>query len=414
MANVIINDTNLYNIADAIREKNGEATTYKPSEMAEAILAIEAGGGGGYMPTDEELTYKTNDFSTQGNNNSWVIREYGNRVKFSGNGSQNAGARWFMEYPYETFDAHPTLLDDVRMVNLGSVFESCQSKYINGSIINTDSVNLIVCYAMDKMFYTCSNVETINDNLIDYTKYRWNPQYGGFSELFSGCKKLKKIPDFVFKLMNNNSSVPLNEGETYTQNYNKAYLSMFNYCHSLEEIVNLPVVIRFYNSTTLTSNMFNGTFRACCNLSKLTFATNDGAPIVVNWSNQIIDLTHGSTQGIGCVGSSMTFDALPYENQLILDGNNPPTRPDNYLETGWSRNSECSKYGHREAVETINSLPDCSATGSNTIKFTGIQGKYTDYLLGRTDDNTFDSSINTLTDAEIAVATAKGWTVSLT
>lgn len=31
-------------IAQAIRAKNGEATTYKPSEMAGAILAIEGGG----------------------------------------------------------------------------------------------------------------------------------------------------------------------------------------------------------------------------------------------------------------------------------------------------------------------------------------------------------------------------------
>lgn len=46
MANVIINDTNLTNIANAIREKNGSTDTYMPSEMADAIAAIETGGGG--------------------------------------------------------------------------------------------------------------------------------------------------------------------------------------------------------------------------------------------------------------------------------------------------------------------------------------------------------------------------------
>lgn len=35
----------LTGIADAIREKNGSSDTYAPSEMADAILAIEAGGG---------------------------------------------------------------------------------------------------------------------------------------------------------------------------------------------------------------------------------------------------------------------------------------------------------------------------------------------------------------------------------
>ncbi len=45
MANVIINDTHLNNIASAIREKNGTTTKYKPSEMPAAISAIETGSG---------------------------------------------------------------------------------------------------------------------------------------------------------------------------------------------------------------------------------------------------------------------------------------------------------------------------------------------------------------------------------
>lgn len=44
MANVIINDSHLTAIGEAIREKNGTEDTYKPREMAEAILAISGGG----------------------------------------------------------------------------------------------------------------------------------------------------------------------------------------------------------------------------------------------------------------------------------------------------------------------------------------------------------------------------------
>lgn len=47
MANYIIQDTTLTNIANAIREKNGTEDTYKPSDMAAAISAIQAGGGSG-------------------------------------------------------------------------------------------------------------------------------------------------------------------------------------------------------------------------------------------------------------------------------------------------------------------------------------------------------------------------------
>lgn len=46
MAIVTIDDTNLVNIANAIRIKNGTDNTYKPSEMASAIESIETGGGG--------------------------------------------------------------------------------------------------------------------------------------------------------------------------------------------------------------------------------------------------------------------------------------------------------------------------------------------------------------------------------
>jgi hypothetical protein len=65
------------------------------------------------------------------------------------------------------------------------------------------------------------------------------------------------------------------------------------------------------------------------------------------------------------------------------------------------------RYNHDSAVNTINSLPDTSAYlaekgGTNTIKFRGTLGSKTD-----------GGAINTLTEEEIAVATAKGWTVTL-
>lgn len=44
MANVLVNDASLADIADAIREKNGTEETYKPAEMGDAVRAIESGG----------------------------------------------------------------------------------------------------------------------------------------------------------------------------------------------------------------------------------------------------------------------------------------------------------------------------------------------------------------------------------
>lgn len=61
MSSVVIDDTSLTAIANAIRSKNGLTTTYTPGNMAAAILAIPSGGGvtgleyesGTYTPTSD-------------------------------------------------------------------------------------------------------------------------------------------------------------------------------------------------------------------------------------------------------------------------------------------------------------------------------------------------------------------------
>lgn len=64
MALKTINDTNLSAIAAAIREKNGETTTYKPSEMAAAISAIATGGGSSGGITQWGKLYYSSSTST--------------------------------------------------------------------------------------------------------------------------------------------------------------------------------------------------------------------------------------------------------------------------------------------------------------------------------------------------------------
>lgn len=59
MANVVINDAHLNDIAAAIRAKNGSTDTYKPSEMAAAISAIENTGGSGGIVTFADFMART-------------------------------------------------------------------------------------------------------------------------------------------------------------------------------------------------------------------------------------------------------------------------------------------------------------------------------------------------------------------
>ena len=417
MANVIINDTNLTNIANAIREKNGTTNSYKPSEMANAIAAIEAGGGGGggYEPTDEELKYRGyNDAAPfKGGCNEWLLDLYGNRMLFY---LTDKTSRYFYYCKFKDFKWNPKIYPHTSSVTLNETFSWCNSlEKITGALKPREDVNEVVVGGFYKMFEDCQRLREINDNFLDAQKYKIKANVASnLRAMFYDCHSLREIPAFVFNMMNADGTTPIgnNSGSLYYQGF---YL-----CAALNKIENLPVV-KQYNGNAITSNMFVDAFYKCYNLHKLTFNTNaDGTPIVANWKNQIIDLT----QNVGYATSTTTM-MYSYNSGLTADDKveSPVSSNDidnfqyligDNLINKYTVNSTDSKYGHTEAVETINSLPDTSATGGgNTIKFKGSQGYYTDYMRGRTDNKLFDSSINKLTEEEIAVAAAKGWTVSI-
>lgn len=62
MAHVLVTESNFDDIADAIRAKNGSSDTYRPGDMAEAILAIHtsdlenltAVSNGTYLPSADK------------------------------------------------------------------------------------------------------------------------------------------------------------------------------------------------------------------------------------------------------------------------------------------------------------------------------------------------------------------------
>ena len=420
MANVIINDTNLKNIGNAIREKNGGEILYKPSEMADAILAIEGGGGGGYVPTDEELTYDLSEgYPFGGGFNAWILKEYGNNIIFKG---YNSGSGIFDKYPYEVFDAN-IKFTNTQYLYLGNAFENADKlKTITGSF-DTSNLTSVELRVINNMFASCMNLRDINDNLLDATKVYWNVSSGTANgrmhQLFSGCYSLREVPEFIFKVLTTNGTA-----NPKISNANYGYVNMFNYCHTLNKIENLPVIESMVSGSKISNNTCSYIVNNCFNLSKFTFATNpDGTPIVANWNNQTIDMT----QNVGYAGDNYYYtNVYNYNSGLTAaDRIDAPTTTSipareystyEKMTSKWTRDASMSKYGHDEAVETINSLPDTSAAGGgNTIKFRGGQGYYTNHLKNRTGTSNMvePSSISKLTDAEIAVATAKGWTVTI-
>ena len=172
MANVIINDTNLTNIANAIREKNGGEILYKPSEMADAILAIEAGGGGGYVPTDDELKYPYDAFAN--GNNAWVWNAYGDRIVFnsSGNMSETSAGAWASN-KFEHFDTDINV-SGISIYYMQNLFSSCNNlKDIKGKfIIVPNYTGIIYTYNMNAMYNPCYGLKYIKDDQSDTSMVR--------------------------------------------------------------------------------------------------------------------------------------------------------------------------------------------------------------------------------------------------
>ena len=385
---VIVNAYDLVVIADFIRYKLGEETN----------------------PNAEGFTkYNTQEMGNKMSQLPFAKDAIPNSAKhITGNCESrfaNGGWDWFIKQLGEEITTE-------EITNCDSMFADSKLERIP-FIINSKAglPNL----SLDSMFYYCYN-------LTQLPKIIGKP--GSMNNLFLGCKKLEYIPEDFYKDLDwggfdNNSvngtkasmfnscfalrSVPselLKHNVIDTSIYSSYLRNGFTRCYALDELRDLPLS---FIVNGWTNNGFYTTFEDCYRLKAVTFELNAGQPLVLNLKNQtiILSLYVGYASGESYITS---YTYLTKETEIKDDAtyqalkNNPDS---------WTCFREYSRYNHDSAVETINSLPDTSAYlaangGTNTIIFRGDAGSLTD-----------GGAINTLTEAEIAVAAAKGWTVSL-
>lgn len=384
MANVLVNENSLTNIANAIRGKNGETTTYKPSEMASAITAI-SGGGGPEIPDSA--------FVISGYCMYWdyygrfddFITAYKN--KWSSSNIQNCPSMFensqLTEIPFE-------LNFYTNNQSANSMFRGCEK------ITKPPKLNNLRPNDTSNLFAGCNKLRTIPNDFTDTWNFSYmdnqTSQYNcNQNNMFYNCYSLRSIP--IGLISHGNKHIYYN----YSYFYNG-----FTHCYALDELVNLPIP---YTQATWNNNSFTNTFTYCERLKNITFAKQaDGTPYTVNWKNQVINLTYN-------VGYATKKEVILNHNSGIT-ADKEVTDATTYTalkdDPDWfTCDVAYSRYNHNSAVATINSLPDTSAYlassgGTNTITFKGESGSATD-----------GGAINTLTEEEIAVAAAKGWTVTL-
>lgn len=353
---------------------------YTPLEMADAINGLK-------IPNIEPIVL-TGDcqYACVGELAGVYIDNFGDSIT-----TQNiTNAKYmFQNNPITSIPFELNMSIENTLADTSYMFNTC-SRLEQAPIIN----NLHV-YKTSYMFTNCYRLRYFPDGFGENWEYSTiNNSTQDISYMFNNCYSLRQIPIVLRKNLWSKAS------------YSSAlYYKGFVNCYALDEITELYV-----SPATFTSNSFNNTFNCCYRLKDLIFAVNeDDTPKTANWKKQTI-----TASSIGC-GSLLNAlsEILNYNSGITADKEVKDDATYQALKNDpdwFAIDVNYSRYNHDSAVRTINSLPDCSAylatqsgtTNINTITFKGAAGALTD-----------GGAINTLTEEEIAVATAKGWTVSL-
>lgn len=377
MSQVVIHDEYLTDIANAIRLKSNTEDTYTLEEMAPAIQSITTG----------HAPYKVTGNCT---------RKFENANKL-----------------FSTFKDYIQYIADDQITYCNYMFSGCADmEEVPFDIVNNTQKPMEVSH----MFSYCSELKEIP--YMNCKNGPWNMSY-----MFDNCPKLKEIPIEKIPMVNNKCkykdcryffnnckslrSFPIQlinpSGEQLTDNTNSGISlnlgNAFYNCYVLDELVGLhfpcPSTLATYEK--YNTNQFSQTFVYCNRLSRLVFAGNG---VERKMSGQTIDLSFR----VGYSGGMSLTELGMKDDKMVSDDTTYQALKDD--PDWWTVSYTYSRYNKTSAIETINSLPDTAAHlatygGTNTIKFYGNAGSGTD-----------GGAINTMTEAEIAVATAKGWTVT--
>lgn len=129
---IVTTDNQYYSaIADAIRGKNGEATLYKPSEMAAAISALPTGGGAlDFLTNETDYGVAIYQNSSETTPSRTIVLPDGitfDDVKFIiGTGyTNNSNGTVYNSARFGTYIYCPDLYDKAIQDDLGTIYNAC-------------------------------------------------------------------------------------------------------------------------------------------------------------------------------------------------------------------------------------------------------------------------------------------------
>lgn len=432
-----------------VGEGSGTPLTYTPLEMPAAILSISGEGGGGITPTGELEILENGDFDVTTYASAHVAVPTGIfpegtlEIKTNGEHKVTTYDNVFVSVPTGGADVDEVVLsgdvnyglssalaaafmelypDKIRTENLTTTQYLCRNSkakripfslnwadnstayntnYMFANAYELEELPAMNNYTPKNSSYLCQNARMLREIPEGFTS-NWN-----FSQMnvksnttnagyvFSGCYSLRRVDSNFTKHWYNGG----------TSSYACACNSLFYECYNLDEVVGLGVM----PDLTITTNLLNAVVYGVYCIRRFTFATQDnGDPISVNWSNQTLNFADNfGYRYANDEGAWMFYNSGRTTNDRIYDATSyakNKNNPNAYVYGNVLDNcvGYCF-YNKVAAEETIRSLPDASSSGGvNTIKLKGESGKYTD-----------GGAIKDMSEEVIAMATAKGWTVTL-
>ena len=376
MSKVFIEETTLTNIGSAIREKTGKSDLIAPGDMPAEIRGIVSGGSDSNINWPDKLNVDSDNHMKTW---EWILDDMPPTVIGCDGTGLFSGCS-------ETEDLSKFTVTYSQNAVFQTLFSGCKKlkvlpeiRYKSSSGLNNFNSTFASCNLLREIPYDYYYPrDTATGEISGELKFGTYPYK---SSTYGSCYSLRRFPQW------------LTTPQTATSSNGRLNSTYYN-CYVADEVVDVIVFTAAITANFYYNKCFDGLSRA----KRITFMTDNGTPYEGANSKQAIDLSVyvgyakeagnilNYNSGIGA--DKQVTDAASY--QALKDD------PD-----WWTTDVNYSRYNHDSALETINTLPDVSAGSNNTIKFLGASGALTD-----------GGAINTLTEEEIAVAAAKGWTVT--
>ena len=412
MSKYVIDNETLSSIGNAIRSKTGKSDLITPGNMPAEIESIK--GGGETLPSELTLSKEDPGASLFSYDRANPYLDTSTPVKVNCYKIQNI----FRDNPnIENTDLFELNCMNSEQIFVSNLFINClnlkrvKSYGGNGLIsINPNMVfdpSLAQRIGLSSLFSNCYSLIDANGLFTDeealekcIDKYVLGNTSGiFFYSVFSYCYSLREVPTWFKKIKTIKTTTVLPKSS------NCGLQSTFNNCFALDEATDLPIVFKNPNGT-VTENLFSGgAFTNTGRLKRLTFETptNGASAYVMPWQNQTIDLV-----STGWIKPEYEADFLKYSN-ITSSKKVTNTNTYNQLKNDpdwYTCDASYSRFNRASAVELFNSLPNTksyvTSSAPNTIKLWYYAGGSTD-----------GGAMSALTSSEIAIATAKGWTVTL-